>query len=229
VNYVANTALAERRGLRAVTSLAPQRVNSRHTISGFPEYAVTHKLGAEKQAILRRIGCEIAASFNTDMPIVAIPAGGHADVPLRKPLAERAAFERSINQQRAEKALSLILAEVRRLSGATGRDFVSGMQTRPIGIGSTQRLVTGPKTEFERRLHRRVEIRLAQCALPPPPIPDTFDLRIARFLELLKKRRVDPDPIGKRTGRARCILGKILRSGILGSGPINGSVIQSLH
>lgn len=216
LNYAARSVLTERKGLRAVTSLAPQCVNTKHIISGFPEYAVTpEKLEAEQQAILRRIASEIAASFNTGMPIVAILAVGHADAALRKPIAERAAFERNISQQRAENTLSQIMTELRRLSGATSRDFVSGMQTRAIGVGSTQRLVTSPKTEFERRLNRRVEILPARCALPPPPIPDTFERRITRFLELLKKRCVDPDPAGKRTDRARCILGKILKPGIL--------------
>jgi hypothetical protein len=216
LNNAVSTDLVERKGRRVVASLAPQCVNSKHIISGFPEYAVTpDKLGVEQQAILRRITSEIAASFNTDKPIVAILAVGHADAALRKPVVERQAFEHTISQQRAENALRLITSEVRRIAGASGRDFISGMQTRAIGVGSTQRLAMNPKSEFERRLNRRIEILLAQCALPPLPFPDTFERRIARFLELLKTKRVDPDPTGKRTDRARCILGKLLKPGIL--------------
>jgi hypothetical protein len=59
-----------------------------------------------------------------------------------------------------------------------------------------------------------VEIRVRHRGAPIPP-PDTLDARVARFLKLLSTNKVDPDPSGKRTERARCIVGKIRRSGIL--------------
>ncbi len=199
---------------------APHCVNSKHIISGFPEYAVTpDRLGAEQQAILLRIAAEIAASFSTERPIVAVLAIGHADTALRKPVSERAAFERSVSVQRAENALKLILSEVRRLAGASGGAFLSGMQTRAMGLGSTQRLMSNPKNEFERRLNRRVEVLLAQCVLPPGPVPplpdDPVEPRVRRVLKLLETRRVDPDTTGTRTARARCMLEKFLRPGVI--------------
>jgi hypothetical protein len=87
-----------------------------------------------------------------------------------------------------------------------------GVEWRTLGKGAKQ-MIAPPY----RPANRRVEIALIADGPPiqPPPAPDPFEGRINRFLELLKMRRVDPDPIGKRTERARCILGKMLNPNVL--------------
>ena len=195
-------------------SETPKCINSTHEINGFPEYAVNpDKLSIQQQATLLRIASEIAASLSTDHPIVALLAVGHADTAMRKPPAERPAFEHTISQQRAENAASLIMNEVRRLAG-TGSQTV---KTRAIGVGSTQRVVQNPRTEPERRANRRVVILLAQCDVPnpiPPPADDLKD-RIERVIRLLSHRRVDPDTTGTRTIRALCLMQKMLKPGVI--------------
>ena len=102
-----------------VAGEAPQCVNSKHIISGFPEYGVTiDQLGTEQRTILGRIAAEIASGTGADNPIVAVLVVGHTDTALRKPLAERAAFEQSISVQRAANALNLIMREARQLAGS---------------------------------------------------------------------------------------------------------------
>ena len=195
-------------------SETPKCVNSTHEINGFPEYAVNpDKLSIQQQATLLRVASEIAASLSTDHPIVALLAVGHADVAMRKPPAERPAFEHTISQQRAENAASLIMNEVRRLSGTDSPT----VKTRAIGVGSTQRVVQNPRTEAERRANRRVVLLLAQCDVPnpiPPPADDLKD-RIERVIRLLSHRKVDPDTTGTRTNRARCLMQKMLKPGVI--------------
>jgi hypothetical protein len=199
----------------------PQCVNSTYEISGFPEYAVRpDQLSIQQQTLLAQIASEIAASFATNTPIVAVLAVGHADVALRKPAAERAAFEHAISQQRAENVIGLIMNEVRQRAGAASGTFISAMQTRSLGVGSTQRLMMNPRTEFERGINRRVVVLLARCSLPPDPVPPVDDgqrlkQNVERLLKLTETRRVDPDSTGQRTARARCLLQKLLKPGVV--------------
>lgn len=188
--------------------IMPKCESRKHIISGFPEYAVTpDKLGDDQRAVLLRIAQEIVASSKTNSPIVAVLVVGHADVALREPVQKRAAFEQQISQQRADEAVKMVVAEVRRQGG---EEAAKGFQTRATGVGSTQRLTMNPVNESQMRLNRRVEVFLAKCLLPTPNTDDTFEKRITRALKLLETKRVNPDTTGTRTTRARCILNKML-------------------
>lgn len=187
-----------------VTAEAPQCANTTYFISGFPEYAVTvDKLSTEQRKILQQVASEIAAGVGTDRPVVAVLVVGHADTALRKPPAERDAFERDISAQRAANALNLIMSEARRRGGAAGASDISGMQTRSMGVGSTQPAVIDPKTETEQRRNRRVEIMLTHCTLPPIPAPWTWREAALRGRSLLK-----PDTAAR--ARILCVLNLLL-------------------
>ncbi|MEI6064994.1 MAG: hypothetical protein WCQ26_10420, partial [Pseudanabaena sp. ELA748] len=193
--------------------IMPKCAKRKYIISGFPEYEVTpDKLDHEQRDVLIKIAKDIVISSKTNSPIVAVLVVGHADVAMRKQPSERAVFEQDKSLQRANEALKLVLEEVRRQF----RDALEITQTRAIGVGSTQRLVTNPVSESQRRINRRVEVFLAQCLLPPePPANDTLEKRVERLLKLLETRRVDPDSTGTRTNRAKCLLPKLLKPGVI--------------
>jgi hypothetical protein len=192
----------------------PQCTNTQFTISGFPEYEVSpEKLPEEQQHLITRIADQVVASFASNTPFVAFSVKGHADRALRKPVEQREEFERGISQRRAQAAESALLSEIARLGRGTPQEAdLKLIEHRAIGVGSTERLMENPRTESEMRLNRRVEIFLAQCAIPPTA---TLEQRVNRLLDLLKTRRVEPDSTGTRTDRARCILPKMLKPDVV--------------
>ena len=141
----------------------------------FPNTGVTiDQLGTEQRTILGRIAAEIASGTGADDPswrcwwwVTPTPRCGN-----RWPSVPHSNNPSVSNGRRTP--CNLIMREARRLAGSAGAPFIGGLQTRSIGVGSTQRLVISPHTEIERRLNRRVEVMLAHCALPPNLAPWTW-------------------------------------------------------
>jgi hypothetical protein len=71
-------------------------------ISGYSEYS--NQMDSSQRAIITRAAQEVVASFDGNMPIVAISVIGHADTALRKPINERAGFEMDVSRKRAVAA-----------------------------------------------------------------------------------------------------------------------------
>lgn len=197
--------------------IMPKCESRKYIISGFPEYAVTpDKLDQEQREVLLRIARDIVSSSETNSPIVAVLVVGHADVALREPLPKRAAFEQGKSQERADSALKAITDEIKAQSPGQADNILSVVKRKTQGVGSTQRLMLNPVSESQRRINRRVEVFLSQCILPPePPKDDTLEKRIERVLKLLATRKVEGDVSGRRTNRAKCILPKLLKPGVI--------------
>lgn len=195
---------------RAVLGFAndrlPQCLNSKRIISGYSEYGVAPS--GEQRALVWQIAAEIMRSASSPTPVVVLLVVGHADRAPKKPPEQRAAFEQQISRERAEGTCALVLNELRILGEKV---LVDRLQSRSIGMGVTQLLLTHAKSEDERRINRRVEVFLVQCTPPPPSFAnDTLQSRLVRLQKLLETRRVDPDSTGTRTRRARYLNSKLL-------------------
>lgn len=145
-------------------------------------------------------------------PLGQISIVGHADRDVHGPQ-----FEKKISDERATSVAAALAKAIKdkwiaRKMGRFQRGAIAFLPS-PQGVGATQPDPLSRKMN-DRTLNRRVEISIRPRGAPVPPA-DTCETRIARFLKLLETRRVDPDPTGKRTERARCILRKICRSGTL--------------
>lgn len=126
-------------------------------ISGYPEYGSDpDKLDPFQRRELSRAAQHIRNSLITRDTIRAFVVVGHADKALRKPMQERAAFEREISQQRADAGREALLKELTRLAG--GPAIKWAFRHCAIGIGNLRPVVTNAATEGEMRKNRRIEI-----------------------------------------------------------------------
>lgn len=192
------------------TGNCPGPVN--RIISGWGQYADdVAKLPASEKAKIDELADLIVTSFARQgcVPFRRVAIIGHADRDWHGPK-----YETEVSFKRANAVAAALTAAVRALWDArrTGPPPKGGVEWRTLGKGAKQ-MIAPPY----RPANRRVEIALIAEGppIPPPPTPDPFEGRIRRFLELLKTRRVDPDPTGKRTERARCILGRMLNPKVL--------------
>jgi outer membrane protein OmpA-like peptidoglycan-associated protein len=168
-------------------------------ISGWGQYVddVT-KLPPAERSKIDELADLIVTSFTREgcVPFRRVMIVGHADRDWHGPK-----FEMDVSFKRANAVAAALTAAVRALWVARhmGPPPPGGVEWKTIGKGAKQ-MIAPPY----RPANRRVEIVLTAEGppVPPPPAPDTFERRIGRFLELLKTRRVDPDPTGKRTERA---------------------------
>jgi hypothetical protein len=200
--------------MQAVASTCPAQIDE--IIRGWGQYKEKlESLPGSEQDKVTQIAKTIVTSFVTPgcVPLGQITIIGHADKDFHG-----AAFEKQKSDERAlNVAVGLSSALIKGFKdhgiGHLARGAVAFIPS-PAGVGATQPDAANIPHEKDRTLNRRVEIHVRQRGAPVPP-PDTFDRRIARFQALLKTNKVDPDPSGKRTDRARCILGKMLRPGIL--------------
>ncbi|MEO7999351.1 MAG: hypothetical protein ABI852_18010 [Gemmatimonadaceae bacterium] len=144
-------------------------------------------------------------------PLGLLVVVGHADHD-----AKGAAFEQQVSDERATSVSAALATAMIDLWKARKLGvFPSGsIKFEKSGIGAKQPDILNIPNVRDRTLNRRVEIKVRLRGAPIPP-KDTFETRVARFLKLLTTNKVDPDPRGKRTERAKCILGKILLPGIL--------------
>ena len=172
-------------------------------------------LPGPEQDKITQIAELIVTSFITPgcMPLGQIAIIGHADKDFHG-----AEFEKKVSDERATSVAAALSSAViagfkRHGIGHVARGAIAFIPS-PTGVGATQPDASNILRVTDRTLNRRVEIHVRQRGAPVPP-PDTFERRIARFQDLLKTKRVDPDPSGKRTDRARCILSKMLRPGVL--------------
>jgi hypothetical protein len=186
------------------TSNCPGPVN--RIISGWGQYAdEVNKLPAAERVKIDELADLIVTSFARQgcVPFRQVTIVGHADRDWHGPK-----YEMDVSFKRANAVAAALTAAVRALwvARGLGPPPQGGVEWTTRGKGAKQ-MIAPPY----RPANRRVEIALIAAGQPiqPPPAPDSFEERIHRFLELLKTRRVDPDPTGKRTERARCILGKM--------------------
>ncbi len=188
-------------------------------IRGWGQYEVFLQSGRARlpqaeQDKIDRLADLVVSSFSAVRcpPLGQISIVGHADRDFHGQQ-----FEKKISDERATTVAASLATAIRnkwiaRKMGAFPQGAIAFIPS-PHGVGATQLDPLSTKMN-DRTLNRRVEISIRPCGAPVPPA-DTCELRIARFLRLLETRRVDPDPTGKRTERARCILRKICRPGIL--------------
>jgi flagellar motor protein MotB len=136
-------------------------------ISGYPEYATDPaKLDASQRAEIRRAAETIVASLSTRTPVRAFVVVGHADKALRKPVGERAKFEREISQKRADAGREALLKELTRLAGGPAIKHI--VQHRGVGVGNLKPVVKHAATEKQMRQNRRIEIVCARCVVTDP-------------------------------------------------------------
>jgi hypothetical protein len=181
-------------------------------VSGWGQYADrVDKLPASEKGKIDELADLIVTSFARQRcaPFRTVTIVGHADKDWHGPKTE---MEVSFKRANAVAAALTEAVRVLWVARKMGPPPVGGVNWKTLAKGAT-RMIAPPF----RPANRRVEIVLTAGGLPvPPPAPrDSFDGRVARFLDLLKMRRVDPDPTGKRTQRVRCILTKIMKPGIL--------------
>jgi hypothetical protein len=200
--------------LQASIGTCPAQVDE--VVRGWGQYKDDVKLlPSQEQDKIAQIADLIVFSFITPgcTPLGQIEIIGHADKDFHG-----AAKEKQVSDDRA---ISVAAA----LSSAVIEDFKKhgighlakgaiAFLPSPIGVGASQPDPGNIPTVKDRTLNRRVEIHVSRRGAPVP-LPDTFERRVARFLDLLKTNKVDPDPSGRRTDRARCILNKILRPAVL--------------
>jgi hypothetical protein len=207
-------ALQRVRSIRATHAICPAQVNE--IIRGWGQYKDRVDLlpGAEQQKIAQ-VAESIVNSFITPgcIRLGQITITGHADKDFHGP-----AFEKKVSDERATSVAaavsSAIIAGFKKHGiGHVARGAIAFIPS-PTGVGATQPDPANIPRVTDRTLNRRVEIHVRQRGAPVPP-PDTLERRIARFLKLLRSKKVDPDPSGRRTDRARCILNKMLRPGVL--------------
>jgi hypothetical protein len=185
-------------------------------IHGWGQYADTvERLPQAERDRIGRIADLVVASFTTPgcVPLGQIIVLGHADQDFHG-----VAFEKKVSNERAQSvaaALSsaIIKAFKARKIGRLTKGAIAFLPS-PAGVGATQPDPANVPRVTDRTLNRRVTIQVRQRGAPVPE-PDTFDARVERFLKLLATNKVVPDPLGKRTERAKCILGKIRRPGVL--------------
>ncbi|MEO7205525.1 MAG: hypothetical protein ABI145_01775 [Steroidobacteraceae bacterium] len=155
----------------------------------------------------------IVTSFVTpgSIPFGQITIVGHADKDFHG-----AAFEQEVSVHRAIAVQNALRdGIIRGLKQHGISHLVSGsIAFSTKGVGSRDPDPSNLPRTTQRILNRRVEVKLHRLGAPLPP-RDTFESRIGRFLNLLKTRKVDPDPTGRRTSRSVCILGKMLRPDVL--------------
>jgi flagellar motor protein MotB len=130
-------------------------------LDGYPEYATgVNQLDVEQRRVLAGVAEAIVRSHSTRNPVDAVAVIGHADKALRKPVAERAAFEMDVSQQRATSARQMLLAQVQSL--ASGAHFSKVLLIVDIGLGNARPVFASAGTEAQMKKNRRVEIFLFQ-------------------------------------------------------------------
>jgi flagellar motor protein MotB len=136
-------------------------------ISGYPEYGSDPcSLDHRQRCELTRAAHHVLSSLFTRIPIRAFLVVGHADKALRKPVSERAAFEREISQQRADAGREALLKELTILAGGPAIRWM--VQHHAIGIGNLRPLVGYARFEEEMRRNRRIEIVCASWPVSEP-------------------------------------------------------------
>jgi Putative peptidoglycan binding domain len=185
-------------------------------VRGWGQYEdKVERLAQAEQDKINKLADLIVATFTTPgcVPLGQITVVGHADQDFHG-----AAFEKKVSDERAQSvAAALSTAIIKAFKARKINRLAKGaiaFLPSPIGVGATQPDAANVPRVTDRTLNRRVTIQLHQRGAPVPP-PDTFDARVERFVKLLATNKVVPDPTGKRTERAKCILGKIRRPGIL--------------
>ncbi len=188
-------------------------------IRGWGQYEVFLQSGRARlpqpeQDKIDRLADLVVTSFSAVgcPPLGQIGIVGHADRDFHGQQ-----FEKKISDERATTVAATLATAIRnkwiaREMGPFRQGAIAFIPS-PHGVGATQPDPLSTKMN-DRTLNRRVEISIRPRGAPVPPA-DTCEARIVRFLRLLETRRVDPDPTGKRTERARCILRKICRQGTL--------------
>lgn len=128
-------------------------------LDGYPEYATgVNQLDVEQRRTLAGVAEAIVGSHSTRNPIDAVAVIGHADKALRKPVAERAAFELEVSQQRATSARRMLLAQVQSL--ASNAHFSKVLLILDIGVGNARPIFQNAGTETQMKKNRRIEIFL---------------------------------------------------------------------
>ena len=127
-------------------------------IDGYPEYATdVNQLDVEQRRTMAVVAQTIVTSHSTRSPIDAVAVIGHADKALRKPVAERAAFEwtsASSAPPRRGKCSS------RRCSRSPPTPTSARVLIVGLGVGNARPVFDNAATEAQMKKNRRLEIFL---------------------------------------------------------------------
>lgn len=87
-----------------------------------------------------------------------------------------------------------------------------GVEWELDGKGATEMIAPAYHAQ-----NRRVVIELIRngAPIPPPPAPATLQQRVDRLLRLLESRKLPGDGAGTRTSRAKCMLSKLTKPGVI--------------
>jgi hypothetical protein len=199
--------------MQAMAGICPKEVQE--VIRGWGRYKETvDTLAKEERDKITKLADLIVSSFSVVgcSPLGQITIVGHADHDF-----QGAAFEKKVSNERALNVTAALTTEIidlwkKRKMGPFSKGAIA-FEPPPQGVGATIPDPVNVPVVKKREMNRRVEITIRPRGAPNPP-PDTLELRVARCLALLATKSVDPDPKGKRTGRAKCVLPKLLQPGV---------------
>jgi hypothetical protein len=180
----------------------------RDEIRGWGRYRIfADSLPLSEREKINRLADVVVTSFSKQgcIPLGQITVVGHADKDQRGPQFELRVSEERATTVSAALAKAIMALWRQRRMGKFARGAVAFSKR---GVGATVPDRSNRPVVRDRTQNRRVEVTITPRGTAVPP-PDTFEIRIRRLRALLRSRTVDPDPRGKRTPRARCVMEKV--------------------
>ncbi len=142
-------------------------------------------------------------------PFRSVRIIGHADKDWHgAELEGKVSIQRARTVQKALTEKVLALWRERKM----GPPPPGGVEWELVGKGATE-MIAPPYHAQNRRVV--IELIRSGAPLPPPPAPATLQQRVDRLLGLLESRRLPGDGSGARTSRAKCMLSKLTKPGVI--------------
>jgi hypothetical protein len=150
-----------------------------YVIRGFNQYSDdVQLLPAHEQAKLGPVASEIVRSQSGApgvTPVTQVVVVGHADQDVARERREPG-FLQFMSEKRALTIKSALFCKAAVKSVQQHLD----VEWAPVGRGARAMAVPAPRTEFERRCNRRVEIILVRTSPPPPGLDPTQSSQAAK-------------------------------------------------
>jgi hypothetical protein len=190
----------------------PTTDNLQTVIYGWGQYKdEVRLLPKSEQDKVDQLADQIVSSFAQTVlpPFRSVIIDGHADKDWH---GEK--LENAVSFARAQAVQNALTVKVRQLweQRKMGPPPPGGVVWDVNGKGAKHMIAPAYSPQ-----NRRVVVTLIRTGapLPPPPAPDTLDKRVDRLLKLMATRKIGQDTTGRRTGRAKCMLPKLLRPGVI--------------